>query len=72
MTKTYVSSWRARPIWKYSVNTPGRSSPEQIEALYEQLIDEQIDNAWTSIIQAREQVEDADLSCRFRTQPHLL
>ena len=45
---------------------------EQIESLYRQLIDKQIDNAWTSIIKATEVVEDADLSCRFRTQPHLL
>jgi glycosyltransferase involved in cell wall biosynthesis len=45
---------------------------EQIEGLYEQLRDEPIDTNWTSIITADEQVENADLSCRFRTQPHLL
>lgn len=45
---------------------------EQIEGIYEQLQSEPVDNSWTAIIGADERVEDADLSCRFRTQPHLL
>ncbi|NJC28164.1 glycosyltransferase family 4 protein [Neolewinella antarctica] len=45
---------------------------EQIEGLYERLQGQKVDTSWTKIIQANEVVEDADLSCRFRTQPHLL
>ena len=45
---------------------------EQIEGLYRNLADRPVDNRWTEIIDAAELVEDADLSCRFRTQPHLL
>jgi glycosyltransferase involved in cell wall biosynthesis len=45
---------------------------EQIADLYRRLQDQPIDNSWTDIISADEKVMDADLSCRFRTQPHLL
>lgn len=45
---------------------------EQIEGVYRQLLHQQIDNSWTPIITVDERVEDADLSCRFRLEPHLL
>lgn len=44
----------------------------QIEGEYTRLAGKPIDDAWTDIITVDERVEDADLSCRFRTQPHLL
>ena len=45
---------------------------EQIETLYQELIDKVVDSKWTDIIRVDERVADQDLSCRFRTQPHLL
>lgn len=45
---------------------------EQIETLYASLSHQAIDNDWTAFTSSELQVEDADLSCRFRTQPHLL
>ena len=44
----------------------------QIADVYERLQTTPVDNDWTRHITTDEQVADADLSCRFRTQPHLL
>ena len=44
----------------------------QIEAEYRRLIGTPVDGTWTDIITVDERAYDADLSCRFRTQPHLL
>ncbi len=45
---------------------------EQIEEVYNSLLDQEVDTRWTDLLTANARVEDADLSCRFRTQPHLL
>ena len=45
---------------------------EQIESIYKELLGQPMDNKWTDIIKISERVENQDLSCRFRTQPHLL
>ena len=45
---------------------------ERIEEVYLSLMDLPVDTDWTDIIQTDERVEDADLTCRFRTEPHLL
>ncbi len=44
----------------------------QIEGEYQRLTGTPLDTAWTDIITVDERAEHADLSCRFRTQPHLL
>ena len=44
----------------------------QIEGEYQRLQGTAIDTSWTDIIMVQEQARTADLSCRFRTQPHLL
>jgi glycosyltransferase involved in cell wall biosynthesis len=43
-----------------------------IERLYIDLQRQSVTDDWQHIISVDEQVEDADLSCRFRAQPHLL
>ena len=45
---------------------------EQIEGIYERLLNERVDDDWTRIIGVAETVATADPDCRFRTQPHLL
>ncbi|MCP9236941.1 glycosyltransferase family 4 protein [Lewinella sp. JB7] len=45
---------------------------EQIASIYHDLQKRPVDNDWTDIITAAARVEDADATCRFRTQPHLL
>ncbi|CAH1000437.1 Glycogen synthase [Neolewinella maritima] len=45
---------------------------KQIEEVYTSLIGRPIDTSWTSIISLDEQAAEADLSCPFRTEPHLL
>lgn len=45
---------------------------EQFEKLYQRLSQRPVDGSWTDIISTDESVADADLSCRFRTQPALL
>ena len=44
----------------------------QLEARYKTLLTQTIDNDWTQHFDIQQTVEDADLSCRFRQQPHLL
>ena len=44
----------------------------QFERLYRRLQEDTVDASWRSIISTDERVADADLSCRFRTEPHLL
>ena len=44
----------------------------QIESVYRKLIGTSTDTAWTSLVSVEEQAADADLSCPFRTEPHLL
>ncbi|WP_116105718.1 glycosyltransferase family 4 protein [Lewinella sp. IMCC34191] len=43
-----------------------------MEQLYRQLIGQEVDRDWQSIITMDEGVESQDLTCRFRTEPHLL
>lgn len=44
----------------------------RIEALYQSLLNTPVPQAWPSIISVEEGVATADLSCRFRAEPHLL
>jgi len=45
----------------------------QIEGVYEDLVGDPVDDAWTGLYNpAGSTVATADLSCRFRTAPHLL
>ena len=44
----------------------------RITDLYRELSEQSIDESWTDIISTEETVAEADLSCRFRSQPHLL
>ena len=64
LTRTAHREVRTRYAWPVVA--------EQIEAIYTELQGQPIDTRWTDIISIDEQVEDADLSCRFRTEPHLL
>ncbi|MGB3801543.1 MAG: glycosyltransferase family 4 protein [Lewinella sp.] len=43
-----------------------------MEQLYQKLMDREVDRRWQSLITVDEAVENQDLSCRFRTEPHLL
>lgn len=43
-----------------------------IERVYEEVADEPVDDSWTVLYDATATVATADLSCRFRAQPHLL
>ena len=53
---------------KYSWKVVAR----QIEAIYQQKVGERSDDRWTSFFDVGDNVESADLSCRFRAEPHLL
>ena len=44
----------------------------QIADLYAELQNQPANHAWTSFITTDDTVAEADLTCRFRTQPHLL
>ena len=44
-----------------------------IEGVYEEVADDPVDDSWTGLYDAQTAtVATADLSCRFRAQPHLL
>ena len=45
---------------------------KQLEGIYQKLITQEVDNQWTEQLDIKATVEDADLSCRFRQEPHLL
>ena len=45
---------------------------EQLEEIYQTMIHTEIDNRWQESLDINATVEQADLSCRFRQEPHLL
>ena len=45
---------------------------EQLEEIYQTMIHTEIDNRWQESLDISATVEQADLSCRFRQEPHLL
>ncbi|HEA28719.1 MAG TPA: glycosyltransferase family 1 protein [Leeuwenhoekiella sp.] len=45
---------------------------EQLEAVYLNISNEKIDSGWQSKYNMKNTLADADLSCRFRKDPHLL
>lgn len=44
----------------------------QFEELYRRLRNQAVDSSWQRLITTEETVAEADLTCRFRTEPHLL
>ena len=45
---------------------------EQLEEIYQTMIHTKIDNRWQESLDINATVEQGDLSCRFRQEPHLL
>ena len=45
---------------------------QQIAGEYERLLQEPVDAEWTAFFDVADVVEDGDMSCRFRAEPHLL
>ena len=45
---------------------------EQLEGVYKKLSKEKVDTEWQAKYNINNTLEDADLSCRFREDPHLL
>ena len=45
---------------------------EQLERIYQQLVATDVDTRWKEQLDIDAEVEEADLSCRFRQNPHLL
>ncbi|WP_031427123.1 glycosyltransferase family 4 protein [Flavimarina sp. Hel_I_48] len=45
---------------------------EQLETVYKKISEEKIDTDWLEKYNISDRLEDADLSCRFRKNPHLL
>ena len=45
---------------------------EQLESIYRRLVGTEVDHEWKDYIDIDMDVEEADLSCRFRQDPHLL
>ena len=45
---------------------------EQLDAVYQKIFEENIDTEWQSKYDTSTTLADADLSCRFRKDPHLL
>ena len=45
---------------------------EQLEGIYQKMITTNVDNGWKEQLDTNATLEQADLSCRFRQDPHLL
>lgn len=45
---------------------------EQLETVYKKISEEKVDTDWQEKYDISDRLEDADLSCRFRKDPHLL
>ena len=45
---------------------------EQLEGIYQELTKQAVDNRWTEQLNINATADQADLSCRFRQEPHLL